>query len=228
MTARAVDKATLVRAAEEVRFLLGRGYARDDALEMACRRHRLPFAQKEMLRRGVLDPAVAASRRRKLIGPADLRGEVVGVDGHNVIITLASALAGGPLVRADDGVIRDTARGAAGFRLGEAEMRALELAGEGLRAAGAGTAVFHLDAPVSHSARLAELIRRRLEAWGLAGDALVEADPDLPLAVHPGPAASSDGALIDACARPVDLAGWIIAREGLDGHVLDLHPAASA
>jgi len=198
----------LLAAAAELRHLLGRGYPRVRCLALVGDRHALDAAQRDLLVRGVFAPAAAARRRRRLLEPEDCAGRVVAVDGHNQLITLETALAGGRLLWADDGVVRDIARAARSHRPGPRTLAAAGLLLDGLREA-AGV-IFFLDAPLSHSGRLAADLRALLAARGQAGDAAAIPAPDRELIAHPGPVASGDSAVIDRVEQPLDLAGGII------------------
>jgi len=211
----------LISAAGELRFLLEWGYPRRRSLGLVGDRHELDAAGREILGRGVLAPGLAAARRAKLQDESALTGQAVGLDGHNLFITLESALAGRTLVRCDDGVIRDIARAARNYRLSELTGRALELILKFLSQHEALRAEFFLDEPVSHSGELARLIREGLAKAGLAGAAEAVAVPERALIPFAGPVASSDGQLIDACSRPIDLAGLII-RDFHRGGIVEL------
>jgi len=199
-------------AAGELRFLLERGYPRGRSLRLVGDRHALSASEREVLRRGVVSPQAAVRRRAKLRGIEDLAGQPVGLDGHNVLITLESALTGRILVRADDGVIRDIARAASGFRISEETGRAVGLVLSLLAQWGAAEAHFFLDEPVSYSGRLAAIIRDKMAGHGLAGTASAVPVPERQLKAFEGLVASSDGELIEACARPLDLAGLILEK----------------
>lgn len=198
----------LLAAAADLRHLLGRGYPRTRCLGLVGDRHALDAAQRDLLNRGVFAPAQAARRRRRLLGAKDCAGQVVAVDGHNQLITLETALAGGRLLWADDGVVRDIARAARSHRPGPRTLTAAGLLLDDLREA-AGV-IFFLDAPLSHSGRLAADLRALLAARGRAGDAAAVKAPDRALIAHPGPVASGDSAVIDRVAQPLDLAGGVI------------------
>ncbi len=198
----------LLTAAADFRHLLGRGYPRARSLGLVGDRHALDAAQRDLLNRGAFAPAQAAQRRRRLLGAEDCAGRVVAVDGHNQLITLETALAGGRLLWADDGVVRDIARAAHSHRPGPRTLAAAGLLLEALRAA-AGV-IFYLDAPLSHSGRLAADLRALLAARGQAGDAAAVKAPDRELIAHPGPVASGDSAVIDRVTQPLDLAGGVI------------------
>ena len=201
----------LLEAAQDLRHLLARGYPRRRCLELVGDRHALSAQRRELLRRGVFAPVEAQARRERLLPLAALAGRQVGVDGHNVLITLECALSGLPLVLADDGVVRDIAGRSRGFRPGPATVKAADLLIAAL--APARGAFIYLDAPLSKSGELAAWLGGMMARAGLAGSAWAVPVPERPLREHRGPVATSDSALIDQVAEPVDLAGAIIRQQ---------------
>jgi hypothetical protein len=183
-------------------------------LKLAGDRWGLDAAARHKLRRGAFAPHTARRRAARLLGLAELAGRPVGVDGHNVIITLEAALAGAALVAADDGVVRDISGRGRSHRPGPRTTRAAELMLAALARAGASEARIWLDAPLARSGELAAEVRALLAAAGLAGEARAVPVPERLLTAHAGPVATSDGALLDSVAEPVDLAGCII--RGMD------------
>lgn len=217
-----LDQARLCLAAEELRFLLGRGYPRSRCLDLVGDRHCLASQEREILRRGVFSPETSARRRAKLRGLADLAGRPVGLDGHNLLITLESALAGRILVRADDGVIRDIARAARNYKMTELTAKAIQFLVAALLEQRAAEADFFLDRPVSFSGLLARLIEEELARCQLKGLAQVSDVPERELKFFKGLVASSDSELIEACAEPIDLAGLVIDQCCPKARIIDL------
>lgn len=201
-------EAAFLQAAQDYRFLLGRGYPRAGALALVGDRHGLDAQSRQLLRRGVFAPETARARRARLLTLGDAAGQDVAVDGHNVLITLESALKGLPLVLGDDGVIRDTAGAGANHRPGQTTLAAARLLLAALRPAASVTLL--LDAPLSQSGELAAQLRQLLDEAGLAGQARAVPVPERELATHQGPVATSDSQLLDTVASPLDLAGAII------------------
>ncbi|MFH1057400.1 MAG: DUF5616 domain-containing protein, partial [Pseudomonadota bacterium] len=151
-------------------------------------------------------------RRGRLLGLADLAGSAVAVDGHNLLITLETALGGGRLLWCDDGVVRDIARLGRRHRPGPLTLRAAGLLLAAL--APAARVDVYLDAALAKSGELAAQLRAMLAERGLAGDAAALPVPERALLAHAGPVASGDSELIDQVTAPVDLAGLII--RGMD------------
>lgn len=210
----ALDVVLLREAAADFRFLLARGYPRGAALALVGNRYGLPHTARQLLHRGVFAPEVAAGRRAKLRLLADLPGQPLAVDGHNVLITLECAVRGLPLAAADDGFIRDVGQVSRAFKVSPATDRVLNLLADYLAEQRAGPLEVFYDAPLSLSG---ELARRTMAVWaarGLAVTARAVPVPERELVSFSGPVATSDTAVIDACAAVVDLAGEIIRQHG--------------
>ena len=205
-----MERGSLHNAARDLAYLLERGYPRERVLALVGDRYRLPAPERELLRRGVHAPSRARRRRRRLLGLEQCAGRAVGIDGHNVLITLESALAGRRLVWADDGVVRDIAGLGRHHRAGEDTWRAARLMARALAQAGVALVWAWFDAPISKSGRLAARVEDILGRAGLRARARAVPVPERELLRHRGPVASSDSALLDQVEMPLDLAGEII------------------
>jgi len=211
----------LQEAAADFRFLLSRGYARTAALALVGNRYHLDRTARQILHRGVFAPDAAAARRAKLRLLRDLAGQPLGIDGHNVLITLECAIRHLPLVAADDGFIRDVGQVSGAFRASPETEQALAFLADHLGKYRLGPISVFYDAPLSLSG---ELARRTRELWaerGLAVTAAAVPVPERELLALANSIASSDTGLIDQTKIVVDLAGEIIRGEPT-WEVLDL------
>ncbi len=198
-------------AALDFRHLLGRGYPRVAALALVGNRYGLDRTARQLLHRGVFAPGEAAARRAKLKRLGEVPGQPLGLDGHNVLITLQCARLGKPLVAGDDGFVRDVGQVSRAFRISPETEAILKLLGRYLAEKGAGPVSVFFDAPLSRSGELARRARELFAAQGLeVTEAAALPVPEARLATFPGPIATSDTALIDAHDPVVDLAGEII------------------
>ncbi|MBU4233396.1 MAG: DUF434 domain-containing protein [Proteobacteria bacterium] len=202
----------LADAAADFRFLLTRGYPRPAALALVGNRYGLDHTARQLLHRGVFAPELASARRAKLRRLRDLPGHPLGLDGHNVLITLECAGRGLPLVAADDGFIRDVGEISGAFKVSPATDRVLALVADYLADHTAGPLEVFYDAPLSLSGELARRTREMFASRGLVVQAAAVPVPERLLSGFTGAIATSDTALIDAHATVVDLAGEIIRR----------------
>lgn len=204
---------TLQPAASDFRYLLNRGYPREASLTLVGNRYDLEAAARQILHRGVFAGAVAAARRAKLWAFADLAGQPLALDGHNVLITLESALKGLTLVAADDGFIRDVAQLSRAYRDSPHTHQALALLATYLGRHHPGPLTILYDAPMKRSGELAHQTREIFAAQGLYTDTRAVPVPERELLEFKGAVATSDTHLIDAKEVVVDLAGEIIRQE---------------
>lgn len=217
-----IDSVHLPAAAADFRYLLARGYPRVAALTLVGNRYALGRVARQLLHRGVFAPAEAAARRARLRLLSEVAGQPLGLDGHNVLITLECALRHLPLVAADDGFLRDVGQVSRSFKPSRQTERVLALLLDYLaRQAWADPLAVFYDAPLSLSGELARRTMEAAAARGLKLTAAAVPVPERELQDFPGPIATSDTALIDAHPQVVDLAGEII-RQKLGRRPLDL------
>lgn len=179
--------------------------------------HRLDAGERDILHRGVFGKN-RIERRKKKISVFRLSRSPLSIDGHNVLITLESALKGLPLVAADDGFIRDISRSGRRYAPGPYTDRALALIFNVLVRHRPPEILVLFDSPISKSGELAAHVRNILLEYKLKGSSEAVPVPETLLGSSGGTVASSDTAVIDSAAKVFDLAGYIIRRQtGLKG-----------
>jgi hypothetical protein len=220
---------SLLQAAADFRYLLNRGYPRQASLTLVGNRYALSRTARQLLHRGVFAASLAQARRAKLRPLAALAGQSLAVDGHNVLITLESALLGRVLVIADDGFLRDVAQLSGNYRQSPATRQALTLLAAYVSRHRPGPVTILYDAPMKRSGELAGKTREIFAAQGLAAESRAVPVPERELLASPGAVATSDTHLIDAGEVVVDLAGEIIRWELPDApQPISLSPAELA
>ncbi|MCJ7662739.1 MAG: DUF434 domain-containing protein [Desulfobacterales bacterium] len=200
----------LWEAAEDLRYLLNRGYPRDASLQLIGNRYNLDHDHRHLLRRGVFSTTVAGQRRSTKVSLEEIRGTAVAIDGYNCLITLESALKAKAILLADDAFIRDISGVSGGYKAGPETEQALGLIIDLLLHGSPVETLFLLDAPISGSGELAARIRDLMKERGLVGDAQAVKVPERMMVGYKGIIASSDTALIDQSERVFDLAGHLI------------------
>lgn len=205
-----LDQETLRTAAGDFLFLMDRGYPRSACLQLVGNRYNLNAQHREVLHRGVFARKEAKDRRDRLVGIEQLVGLKLLVDGHNVIITTESGLAGRPLIAANDGVIRDVARISHRYRISTLTHQAIDLLFQVLHEYPPQETLFFLDAPIRQSGELAAALRAALKSWSLPGDAQTLKVPESRLIGSENIVASSDSAVLDGVERGLDFAAAAI------------------
>jgi hypothetical protein len=214
----------LARAAEDFFLLQNRGYPRSAALQWVGDRYALAEAVRQLLHRGVLGQREALSRRAKRCMGADWRREELFVDGHNVQITVESAVVGRTLLLGNDKALRDVAGQSARFRISETSEAAMAVIFRFLGELRPPRMVFLFDAPMSHSGTMAAMYRERMRSLGLAGEAKTVPVPEREIPYEECVVASSDGAVLDRAPRWLDLAHAAILMSDLLQLEVDFSP----
>jgi hypothetical protein len=204
----------LSQAAADFYFLQNRGYPRASSLEWVGNRHQLTELERLLLHRGVFGQAEALRRRAKESLGADWRKEWMVVDGHNVQITVESSILGRPLLRGNDGALRDLAGESSRFRFTEVSRLAMDMIFRFLEEFRPRKVLFLFDAPMSHSGLLADAYRRNLKSLGIKGDARTAPVPEREFPYSQCVVASSDQAVLNMAVRWLDLARAAIDAAG--------------
>ena len=207
---------SLERAAEDVRYLVDRGYPKDSAINFVSNHYCLPKDQRVVLIRVIVKSVLACARKAKALPLEALRERVVFVDGYNVLITMESQMAGYPVYQCDDGFLRDT-RGIYGsYKSSKFTVAAIFAIMDLLALAIPSRVEVLLDQQMSRSGVLAEMIRSTMAKRGLPGDARTAQDVDHSLKTAMSIVATSDGNVIDAASYVVDLPAEMARRRGID------------
>jgi hypothetical protein len=190
--------AALKRSAEDLLFLLDRGYPIGPAATFVGNHYLLSERQRTALKRSVSAEADASARKAKQKQPEDMAGETVNIDGFNVIITLEVAQSGSPVLLCMDGAYRDLAGLRGTYRLiDKTDIAIRSIIGE-LKKLSAARAVFWLDSPVSNSGRLKVRIAEIAEEESF--DAGIEMVNSADAALYSlDNVISSDSVILDRC-----------------------------
>lgn len=216
--------ARVLAGAEEVEWLLGRGYPLASAVSFVGGRHQLDERQRRAIARSVAAPEVAAARRARALDPEGVRGSALVVDGFNVLVTIEVALAGGLVLVGRDGALRDLAGVRGSHRVGDGTRRAIDLFGARLRALSPASALVLVDAPVSRSGEIASVIREAARGWSVPVEVELARDVDARVAAGEL-AASSDAIVLDRAARWIPLSRWIVEADAPGAFVVDFRSA---
>jgi len=187
---------TLLKAQQELRFLLDRGYPQKSAMTFVGNHHQLTSRQSLAVMRCTAPTESLRFRENKRLEPADLAGQTLYIDGFNQIITLEVALSGGVLLKGQDGCIRDLAELRGTYRLIPRTETAIEIIRAICTRLGLSRVVILLDEPVSNSGRLKTKLYDR--DWPVPVDVKILRNPDAELKTLPC-VATSDSVVLDGC-----------------------------
>ncbi len=210
----------LSRAADDVRYLLDRGYPKESAVRFVSDHYRLPQEQRFAIIRIVVSSEQAKARKEKAVPLEALRDKAVFVDGYNVLIAVESLLSGKAVYKGDDGFLRDTQGIFRSYRASKLTALAVSEILRLLRFAAPAKIEVLLDQQISMSGQLAAEIRGMMEELGLQGSARTAQDVDHELKAAKGIIATGDGNIIDAVPVVVDIPGRIAQEKGIIPAVL--------
>jgi hypothetical protein len=225
-------------AAADYSLLLNKGYAEKSSLKLVGDRFALTERQRLAVMRSACSDEQRASRKSRQLEISRIAGQVIAIDGYNVLITIEAAMSGGLIFRGRDGCCRDLASIHGTYRKVIETIPAIELIGGFLQQTGISEALWLLDSPVSNSGRLKTLLRELAEKsnWNGFGPfdklragkltARWEIDlvtsPDAALIKGEKIVASNDSVVLDKCGKWVDLAGEIIKNRIPTAKIIDL------
>jgi hypothetical protein len=197
-------------AAADLRYLLNHGYSKDASLRLVGNRYALTYRLRHILQRGVFADHQARLRYQKKVVIEEVRDSNLMLDGHNVLITVETALSQHATLQADDGFIRDISEVSHKYRPNTLTHCAIELIVHTIHAAAPSAVHVLFDSPMSGSGELAARVTACLREAGILGDARAVKVPERIMKDFEGVVASSDTAVIDAATRVFDLAGYIV------------------
>jgi hypothetical protein len=211
----------LRKAAEEVYFLLNRGYPVTSTTRFIGDHYQLSERQRLALARTVSPEESIRSRKSREV--TDVSGKTLYIDGFNVIIGLEIAFSGSMLFRCMDGTIRDLAGLHGTYRLIPQTDRAITALLGTLEKLRVSRAEIYLDQPVSNSGRLRGRIFELAENIGFDLDVMIENPVDAILKTKPL-VASGDAIILDECENWFNLAACVISDNIGEYDYIDISP----
>jgi len=169
---------SLIKAIEEVTFLLDRNYSKEGSITFVGNHRRLTDRQRLALLRIVCSTEQRKLRREKSVKCERLNQSILFIDGFNIIITMETILSSSLILRGSDGIIRDLAGVRGTYRIIAVTEKAIRFILSSLEAHHVHEAIFLLDAPVSNSGRLAAFIRTLSSSYHLKVSVEVRGDVD--------------------------------------------------
>jgi hypothetical protein len=192
-------------AVADLAWLLSRDYSLNAALKLVGDRFNLTTRQRLAVMRSTCSDASLALRSRTRVEPADVRGQVLLIDGYNVLTTIEAALGGAVLLRGRDGCLRDLASMHGHYKRVKETARALEMIGQTLADLGVSEGRFLLDAPVSNSGRLRTLMLQLAAERRWPWTVTLVPDPDPQLGRSRDIIATADSVILDGVRNPAGI-----------------------
>lgn len=202
----------LEAAVWDLSWLLTRGYSGVGALKLVGDRYQLSARQRTAVARSACSDGELRRRRAHQVGPEQLRGRPLLLDGYNVLTTVEAALAGGVLLAARDGTLRDMASMHGSYRKVVETRPALELLGRTAAELGVCQCIWYLDRPVSNSGRLKAIMGQLAAQEGWNWSIQLVLNPDPILTQTDQIVATADSVILDECRAWFNLAHEVVVR----------------
>ena len=219
---------SLQKATADMSWLLSRGYADKSALKIVGDHYQLHKRQRMAVMRSACADDALDYRRTHQAEIQDVRDVALYIDGFNVTTTVEVALAGGVLLLARDGCLRDVASMHGSYRKVNETPQAIELIGRTTAELGIARCLWYLDQPVSNSGRLKVLIMQIAGERDWDWQVEVVASPDQQLKATDEHIATADSAILDRCNVWFNLAAETVTRHVPDACVVAMAPGRSA
>jgi hypothetical protein len=210
------------RAVADYSLLLSKGYAEKSSLKLVGDRFTLTERQRLAVMRSTCSEEQRASRKSRQLDINAAAGQMIAIDGYNLLITIEAAMSGGLIFRGRDGCCRDLASIHGTYHRVSETQPAIELIGGFLQQTGISEALWLLDSPVSNSGRLKTLLRELAEKSNWKWEIDLVTNPDAVLIKSEKIVASSDSVILDKCGKWADLAGEIIKSRIPAAKIIDL------
>ncbi len=211
------------QAAQDLSYLLERGYGENSGVKIVGDRYRLNARQRKALLRLVSTPSSIEKRLGLQFPTSQLKDKVVAVDGFNLIIFVESILSNGIILACMDGVYRDIASVHGSYKRVIETGAALELLGQVFEKFGVAEVQWFLDAPVSNSGRLKQLLEMEAAENNFNWTIDLVPDPDKTLVEITGDvvAVSSDSWILDRVSHWANINAYLIEKELPNARVFD-------
>ncbi|MFK7970185.1 MAG: DUF434 domain-containing protein [Bacteroidia bacterium] len=207
-------------AADDLCFLLSRGYAQNSSLQIVGNRYRLNKRQQDALRRLTASADEVKRRSKSVCEPSVLKGEVLEIDGFNLLILLESAMSGAYVFKGRDGTFRDISSVHGSYKRVQKTQEAILMVGNALQALEVKSTKWYLDQPVSNSGRLKTLLMEISREYGFDWEVELVLNPDTVLVKSDHIVVTTDGWILDNVDRWFNFGAYLF-EQGLDReHVL--------
>lgn len=209
-------------AADDMGYLLTRGYAANSALQIVGNRYKLNKRQRTAIMRISASEQAINARQQSMCSAEDLKGSIVDIDGFNILILLESALSGAYILKGRDGTYRDISSVHGSYKRVVQTENAILLIGKALKKTGIQSARWYLDQPVSNSGRLKTKLLEISEIHQFNWQVELDYSPDKVLAESDNIIISSDGWILEQDGRWFNLGALLIENYVEDVNLIEV------
>ncbi|MDY8135253.1 DUF434 domain-containing protein [Aquimarina sp. 2201CG5-10] len=200
----------LKEAAKDMSYLLSRGFAEKSSVQLVGNRYKLNVRQQKALQGMSATEEQIVLRKERSVTSDQLKGQMIAIDGFNLLIILESALSGAYVFRGLDGSYRDISGVHGSYKRVQKTEEALILIGNTLKKLEVTSVHWYFDAPVSNSGRLKTRLRELSEQFEFSWEISLVYNPDKELAISDNIIVSSDAWILDRANKNFNLVEYLI------------------
>ncbi len=210
----------LTEAVNDLCYLQTRGYADNSALQVVGNHYKLNKRQRNAILRISCGEQGIIKRNKSKSLVADLEGEIVEIDGFNLLIILESALSGAFIFKGRDGLYRDISSVHGSYKRVVKTEEAILIIGKVLKKLKVKSAKWYLDQPVSNSGRLKSRLLQLGRENDFDWDVELVYDPDKVLAKSKHIVISSDGWILENVDKWFNMGAYLIENNLIEANVI--------
>lgn len=204
----------------DLSYLLTRGYGDKSSIQLVGNRYRLNSRQQKALMRLSADRNKIPLRLDKALSSTQLAGKNIAIDGFNLLILLENALSNAYLFKCLDGTYRDISSVHGSYKRVIKTEEAIILVGNILKSLGSKEVLWLLDAPVSNSGRLKQMLLQLAETHQFNWKVELVNNPDKELAESKAVVISSDAWILDRCIEWFNFGAYLIEHQLEVKHII--------
>ena len=197
-------------AVDDLSHLLTRGYANNSALQIVGNRYKLNKRQRNAIRRVSCSDQEVTRRNQSECKAADVEGQIIEIDGFNLLILLEGALSGAFIFKGRDALYRDISSVHGSYKRVVKTEEAIHLVGITLKELNVKSVKWYFDQPVSNSGQLKTRLMELSRNHGFNWEVELVFDPDKVLAKSSNIVISSDGWILDHAERWFNLGSFLV------------------
>lgn len=211
----------LKNAAQDMNYLLSRGFAEKASAELIGNRYKLRSRQIQMLKGASASDFQMEDRKNKLISLENLKNKLVYLDGFNVLILLESLLSGAYIFKGWDGCFRDLSSVHGSYKRVIQTQQSIELVAKFFKKAQLEKLIWIFDKPVSNSGRIKQMILDLADENHWNWEVILDNNPDRFIAEHSEIAISSDAWILNQCKQWFNMIEYLIEFKNLKVNLIE-------
>lgn len=215
------EKPKLQKSAIDYNYLLTKNYSSKSALKLVGDHYQLHERQRLALQRCVDNSNTVVLRISKCINEIACNNQILEIDAYNILITMECGLSGAFIFKGMDGCIKDISGIHGTYHKVIETPEAIDIIAQSLEKLKIQKSIWRIDAPVSNSGRLKQLLIVKGEAHKQNWEIIIEKNPDASLSQSKNIVISSDSIILNQCERWFNLMDYILQTLCQPTHFID-------